>query len=662
MAFMNPLSPRGEKGTKMKKLFIALLFPLFISIPAFADEDAPQSQETEEKEETEIEEIIVTATRVETSAEEVASSVTVITSEEIEKKQKKTVLEALRDVPGLDVVQTGGPGTPTSVFIRGANSEHTLVLIDGVEMNDPISPGRSYNFAHLTTDNIDRIEIVRGPQSTLYGSDAIGGVINIITKKGRGKPKFFLSGEGGSFRTFRETAGVSGGNDWADYSVSASRLDTDGISAANEKRGNREKDGYENTSVSGRFGLVPSENSEIGFNVRYIDSETDIDNSGGAGGDDPNNKADYKQLFLKTEGKLILFDDLWEQKFGVSFSRHNRDSKNGKDSDHPDDLSRGSFDGRVLKFHWQHNFYVHDTNTITAGFETEEEKGKSRWYSESSYGPYASKFAEKTARTNSFFAQDKIALWDSFFSTFGVRVDNHDRFGTRATYRFAPVYIFKATGTRLKGTYGTGFKAPSLYQLFSQYGIENLSPEKSTGWDIGIEQELWKKKASLSLTWFQNSFKNLIEFDSAALKYMNIAKAKTKGVELFASLNPTDSFSFSTNYTYTETENKAVGGPLMRRPKNKFGMDMNYRFLEKGNINLGFIYVGKKENKDFTAYPATKVKLDSYKLVNVAASYDITGNIRIFGRIDNLFDEDYEEVLGYGTPGVAGYGGLKITF
>lgn len=223
-----------------------------------------------------------------------ASSITVITAQEIREKQKTTVLEVLRTVPALDVVQTGGPGRETAVFIRGAKSEQTLVLIDGVEMNDPTSPRRAYDFAHLTTDNIERIEVLRGPQSPLYGSDAMGGVINIITKKGKEKMAAFASGEYGSFETLIGKAGVSGGNRLVNYSLGLSYSDTEGISAANEK------DGYRNKSVSARVGFTPTEFFDLDFIFRYTDAKADIDNFGGAGGDDPNNTTKTKQLFFRT--------------------------------------------------------------------------------------------------------------------------------------------------------------------------------------------------------------------------------------------------------------------------------------------------------------------------------------------------------------------------
>jgi vitamin B12 transporter len=229
---------------------------------------------------TSLEPVVVTATKLETPVSEIASSVTVITAEEIENRQPTSALDVLRTVPGLDVVRQGGLGQQTSVFLRGGNSTHTLVLVDGIEMNDPANPGRSFDFATLGTDNIERIEIVRGPGSTLYGSDAIGGVINIITRKGSGKPTITLSAEGGSFETHQEKLSLSGGNDLWNYSLAASFIESNGISAADERYGNSERDGYDRTSVSSRIGITPTTNFDLDFFLRYFDSEADLETFG----------------------------------------------------------------------------------------------------------------------------------------------------------------------------------------------------------------------------------------------------------------------------------------------------------------------------------------------------------------------------------------------
>jgi len=615
------------------------------------------------------EKVVVTATRVETPMREVASSITVITAKEIEEKQSVTVLDALRNVPGLNVVQAGGLGKSTSVYLRGAESRHTLVLIDGVtELNDPMDAGRSFNFANLTVDNIERIEVLRGPQSTLYGSDAIGGVINIITKKGKGKPKFYLSGEGGSFKTLRESAGVSMSNKLLNYSINFSRVDTDDISSANVRDGNSEKDGYENTSIAGKFGVTPTENLGAELTFRYTDAKNDLDNGGGKGKDDPNYVSKTKQLFLRAGVNISLFDDLWEQKIGFSLSDNDRNLNNNKDTDHPSDMSRSSFDSQLRKFNWQNNLYIHKTNTITFGLQIEQERGKSSYYSESKWGANTSKLRPTTTWTNGYYLQDQIKLWDSFFTTLGIRIDDHSKFGKKFTYRIAPTYVFNKTGTKIKGTYGTGFKAPSLFQLFDgANGNEKLEPEKSKGWDFGIEQGFFEKKFEFGATYFRNDIENLITWELTdpilfVGEYRNIDEAKTQGVESFVTLNPTKDLTLRLNHTYTDTEDTKSHESLRRRPKNKFSIDIAYHFLKKGNINLNIAYVGERDDKDFSSFPSKRVILDDYVLANLSMSYDITENLKIFGRLNNLFDEKYEEAKGYGTPRISGFVGLKVTF
>lgn len=651
---------------KKRNFIPALLTVWLFAVPGNASgqetKDLTRTEKPKQSDAKELEEVVVTATRIGTPSKEVASSITVITSEEIEQRQKITVLEVLRDIPGLDVVQAGGPGKQTSIFIRGAASEHTLVLIDGVEANDPITPARVFDFAYLTVDNIERIEVLRGPQSTLYGSDAIGGVINIITKKGNGQPSFFLSGEGGSFSTFLERAGIQGGTDRVNYSLGISRIDTDGISAANENLGNTEKDGFENTAVSARLGLIPTQNADIDFFFRYVNGKTDIDNFGGEGGDDPNNVQETELFFLRGQIQLSLLDGFWEPILGFSLTDHHRANNNNPDPDHPNDLTRNSFDGQLLKFDWQNNLLINKNNTLILGLEIEEEEGSSILRSESAFGPFESVFEEETAQTLSLYFQDQVRFRDSFFATAGVRIDDHDRFGTEVTYRIAPAYRFNQTGTFLRATVGTGFKAPTLFQLFSDFGNENLNPEESTGFDVGVEQDLQENKLTVGITYFFNDFDNLITFDPDTNTFQNIVAAESMGVEAFTTVHPINGFSLRVSYTYTDTEDKATGEDLLRRPKNKLGINANYQFLEKGNINVGYIFVGERDDLDFNTFPATRIKLDNYQLVNLAVSYAITDYFQISGRIENLLDEDYEEILGFGTPGLSGFAGVKVSF
>lgn len=618
-----------------------------------------------EEEVTNLEEVVVTANRLETATHEVGSSITVITAKEIDQRQQNFLLGVLRSVPSIDVVQNGGAGSTTSVFMRGANSEHTLVLLDGIELNDPSVPGGGYDFANLPTDNIERIEILRGPQSTLYGSRAMGGVINIITRFGYGKPAGFLSAQGGSFHTAAEKAGISGGTELYNYSLGLSRFDTGGISAAGKKYGNTENDGYQNTSVNTRLGITPMSNLSVDFIFNYLKTRADLDNSGGVGGDDPNYIQKSDQISFRSQADLALFGNLWEQRLGVSLNDLNRDVNNGADMAHPSDLSRASYHGQSVTVDWQHTLHLHETNSLTLGIERKEENAKSDYYSESAWGPYSSPWNEHSAHTSGYYLQDQVRLWDAWFTTVGVRLDDHSRFGSKGTYRFTSAYTVKQTNSTVKGSYGTAFKAPSLYQLYEPtYGDVNLRPEKNAGWDLGVEQSLLGGKMTMGATYFHNDFDDLINFDSSLSKYRNIGRAMTRGVELTATLRPVDELTLRAGYTYSETEDKETGLELLRRPRNKINFDSNYRFLKNASVNLGIIYVGTRFDNvyDPATYASTRVKMGDYMLVNLSATYDIAKNLRIFGRVDNLFDRSYEEVTGYGTAGISAFGGVKASF
>jgi vitamin B12 transporter len=651
----------------MKKLFFVLVMGILMVGPVLGNEETKEKQNQQEETKTGPKplkyHIVVTATRTEQPKLELGSSTTLMSFEDLKKAGKETVAEALAAVPGLDVVQNGGPGKTADIFIRGANSEHTLVMMDGVEVNDPMSPGRNFDFAHLSLDNIQRIEIVRGPQSTLYGSDAMGGVINIITKKGEGKSRVFISAEAGSYGTFREAAGVSGETGTVNYSLEISRFDSKGFSESGEKYGNTEKDGYGNTTFSGRLGFNPGENLEFNIISRYIDARNDLDNFGGVGGDDPNYIIDARQFLLAANSRLSLLKGKWEQRLGISYNNIRRDLTNPTDQFQPFDSQEGLFKGRIFKIDWQHNLYLHPTNTVTAGIEYEREWGESVYSWESLWGPGESSFPGKSARTTGFYIQDSIKIRDTFFMTLGVRFDDHIRFGNETTYRIAPAVLLKS-GTKLKATYGTGFKAPSLYQLYAPatawglVGNQNLEPERSKGWDVGIEQFLFEDRLTFSFTYFQNEFEDLILYDFIQ-GYINISQAETKGYEVFMSARPLKDLTIQGSYTYTDAKDRETGEQLLRRPKHKANLTFNLGLFKRANANLFIIHVGKRV--DLFPYP-TITEADAYTLFNLAASYQLSKNIEIFGRIDNLFNREYEAVLGYGAPGRSAYIGIKAAY
>lgn len=623
---------------KMKKQ--VLLAGLVLSGAGVAGMAATTNEVAREK-------VVVTATRVEMPQSSVGSTVTVVDREQLTERQCASVVQALREVPGLDVVQNGGAAGTASTFIRGAKSEQTLVLVDGVPLNDPAGLGRGADVSQVPVENIERIEVLRGPQSTLYGADAIGGVINIITKKGSGPASGEVSAEAGSFNTFNEKAEIRGGNDRYNYSAGASRQDSQGISSASERNGNTEKDGYGRTEASARLGWTPVEEFEANGLVRWNHACYDYDGSVNGVMMDTDDRGEADTLLLYGEGKAKLMDGLWRPRLGGSWVSQSRDDTSS--------MGNSTFDSLLQKLEWQNDLYLGKANLVTAGLEYQQESAESTYEAVG----YVDRFDRKTARHQSAYAQD-IVTTGPLTTTVGGRVDSYDTFGAETTWRVAPVYDIVATGTRVRGSYGTGFKAPSLFQLYSIYGSKDLNPETSQGWDAGVEQDVMDGKLTVGATYFENQFKDMIDYDFVTSTYGNVSKAEARGVETFVVAKPVKDLSVRASYTYTDTQDKTSGTELLRRPRNKAALDTTYAFTPKFRGTVGLVYVGEKQDEDFSTFQ--NITLDGYTLVNLYASYDVYKNVTLFGRLENLTDEKYEEVLGYGTPGRAGYGGVKVTF
>ncbi len=619
----------------MKKLLV-LLTCLFVasSIPVYAQE----GNDTITMEET-----VVTASRIEEPLKYSPDSVTVVTGEEIKKKGKQTVIDVLKDIPGLSIAQYGTPGGSSLIYLRGTNNAHTLIMIDGVRVGDPMSTDGKMSITDLSTDNIERIEIVRGAQSVLYGSDAIGGVINIITKKGKGKPKLYLSSEGGSFETFREKGGVSGSNDKINYAASVSRLDVKCVSRAEEDLGNTERDYYHDTNISARVDGRIGETVGMGFSVRHSESSMDYDDTG----TDADKVQDTDITTVSTNFDQDI-SDWWQHtiKFGITETKREYTKNNG--------VFNGTYKGTIKLASWQHNFFIGEIDTITAGFDYQGESGDIQ-------DPWGD-VREKEVDTKSFFIQNKLTPFKGLSFTLGARHDDHQTFGGKDTYKGALAYFYKNTGTKVRGSYGTGFHAPSLYQLYSSYGDVNLKPEESKGYDMGIDQELFDKKVLLSVTYFHTEIDDLIDFNMSTYKYYNVGKVETEGWETALSLKPLEWLTFDAHYTYTaaknETEGDADKGKFMiYRPKHAGGASLNIKPLEKLNVNLNAQYTGKRYDN-----AANSVKMPAYTLFNLATSYDVTDWLQFFGRVENLTDQQYQSVYQYGEPGIGFYAGTKVTF
>lgn len=599
--------------------------------------------------------------RLDELLEQVANSVTVISRQEIELRGQPFISDLLRTVPGLDVVKTGGNGT-TSVFIRGNKSEHTLVLLDGVPLNDPSSPGRSYFLEHLTTDNVERIEVLRGAQCVMYGSDAIGGVISIITRRGEGTRKLSLYGELGSQDYNLGRAELNGSTKYLDYSVGGSRLKTGGISAAGSDYGNTERDGYLNNTISGALGFKPSENFRLDLTGRNAYSSFDLDNAGGAGGDDTNYTGKFNETDLAARATLSLLGARLLQKSGIAISAQNRKFLNGTDAQHPFAASQSSSYGRTVRFSYQVIAQLNDNNTVTAGVDKQEEVARTEYRSQSQFGPFNTEFNTQKGGTTGVFVEDLIKAWNRLFVSVGGRHDYNDRYGKADTYRIAPAFLIPETHTKLKASLGTGFKAPSLYQLYSQFGYLNLAPERSTSWDAGFEQDLWDGKIAFSAVYFRSDLRDLIAFDNATALYYNVGLARTEGYEVTAQVKPMDKVLFKANYTYTSAVDLSDGSSLVRRPRIKLGGDAELHPIEPLSVTVGATYTGPRVDNDFAPFPSKRVKLGGYGLWHLAGAYAVNKTITLTARIDNLFDKNYSEVQGWGSQGIAGYGGVRLQF
>lgn len=611
-----------------------------------------------------LDEIVISANKTQTPYYAVGSSVTIITSEEISRKQTSSVIELLREVPGVSVIQQGGPGKLSYVSLRGANTNHTLVIIDGAKMNDASSPSNAFDFSTLNTHDIERIEILRGPQSTLYGSDAIAGVINIITKQGNGSQQYSLSAEGGSNSYYKGILSTGGGYKNLNYFVSALRIGSKGISASSSKYGNTEKDGFTNNSVTSLLGINLSENFRINLLLKFLKTKADLDQSEMLG-DDPNFTYNIEEQFFKGGINIKLLNDKWEQIINASLVKRFAVTFDDYDEIRPTTYSDNYNRAQRIKFDWQNNFSFIPNNLITFGIETETEKAYTSYYSNSMWGPYESVFPEQSVRTTGIYLQDQINVGNSFFTSFGIRYDDHQKFGNVTTFRISPAYYIASTGTKIKAAYGNGFKAPSLYYLFDPlFGNPNLKPEKSKGWEAGFEQYFNNNNYSLGVTYFDLKLENMFAFDASFIT-VNIAEAASKGLELFFSANLTDNISMKANYTYNETKDNYslsddFNKSLLRRPKHQLNASINIKPDERININAQVKYSGKRDDKDYSFWPAQRVEMSDYTIVNLATAYKFLDNLQLTGRIENLLDKKYEEVLYYGTLGRSFYLGINF--
>ncbi|MCB0742664.1 MAG: TonB-dependent receptor [Ignavibacteriae bacterium] len=610
---------------------------------------------------TELNEVIVSANKYETTLFNTASSVSVITSNDIQQNQNNTVVDVLNNVPGISVVQQGATGKLSSVFMRGANSNFVLVLVDDVEMNDPASSNNGFDFSSLEVSDIERIEIVRGPQSTLYGSEAAAGVINILTKTGNGSPSFNIKGEGGSNNFYNGNISASGKTNSLNYYANLSRIQTDAVSSIKGK--DFENDGFANNSGFLKLGYEFDKLTDLNFSYKYVDTKTDLDQSS-FNGDDPNFTSDFESHLFNAKFNTTFFEAKWESSLRASYYKSLTTALDKVDAARPNTSSNSLYDGRKTSINWQNNLKIIKNNIITIGFDSKTDQANSVYNSISEFGPFDSEFPKESITTSGVYIQDIITL-QNFSSTIGYRFDNNEKFGSVSTFRIAPMYFISSTSTKVKGTYGTGFKAPSLFNLFAPfYGNINLKPEKSSGWDLGFEQFLINNKVSVGVTYFNIEFKDMLGYDEN-FRTININKAQSSGIETTLQIYDIEGLNINAHYTYNSTND--ISSPeledeqLIRRPKNQFAINMNYKFNNSLNLGLSVNHSGERFDNDFSTFPSTRVSLKAYTLVDFTGSYQLTNYLRLFARVENLLNTEYENILYYGTLGRAGYLGFDVS-
>jgi len=633
-----PERPQPKEGLAMKnriespilaRNFRAISARILLAMNAFASILAASNLHAQTVSETgtatPLKQVVVTATRTPTATENVGSAVTVITREEIERSQARSVGELLRNAPAVAVVQTGRPGGQTSVFIRGANSNHTLFLIDGARINNPLNGLGTV--AHLTPDQIERIEIISGPQSTLYGADALGGVINIITRSGAEKLTGSVAVEGGKHNTFRQFADVSGSHRKLDFALSVSHTDTDNAFA---------NDDYENLTVGGKLGYRFNDRARASLTLRYADAEVGVP---GAIPPGPNLLQRLQDEILFGRAAVdVSATDWWQQAIFVAHTHEDLRNLNVFPS-----VSRTD----VTQIGWQHTLPVAEWHTIVAGLDWNQNQGDF-----SGFGQFS-----RTVRTWAGFAQSQVTF-DRLAITGGGRFDSHSQFGNEFTYRFAGVLKFPETNTRLKTSAGTGFKAPTLNDLFFPgFSNPNLQPETSFGWDAGFEQDVCGGKATVGARYFEISFDDLITTtpDFGPPFLINVTRARTHGVEAFGEVRVNKNLSLRGNYTFLEAINLITNQPLLRRPKHSGSVGVDWRFCDRFELHTDATFVGPRTD-------VGNVRNAGYVKWDAALTADVTKHFQVFTRMENILNEKYEEAKGFPALGWTWHLGVRVKF
>lgn len=619
-----------------------------------------------------LEGVVVTAHRRATPAWTVASHATVIEGEDLERAGVVYVADALRQAGGLAITRAGSFGAVTSAFLRGAESDHVQVLVDGVRMNEP---GGRFDFGAMTVDNVERIEIVRGPGSALYGSDAVAGIVHILTRRGRGAPSADVSFRAGSFGSRRWTGGTSGATGPVSYAFSLGRSGTDGVLPYNNA--------HRTTTASGRVHLLPASRTEVVLSVRH-DARRFHYPTDGSGALVDRNAYTFGDATAATLDAGRRWGDAWETRLALAL--HDWDSGNDDAPDGPADTlgffgSESLADGRRATADARAVWRPADGTALAVGAELEQQAVRSLSRSLSQYGPSGQK-TENERWNRAAYVQANGAFGGLALDG-SARLEDNERYGTAATWRTGAVLRLARTGTRLRAAAGAGVKEPAFAETFGSAfatGNPGLRPERSTSVEAGVDQEAgdW---GSASLTAFFQNFRDLIQYTfsppaEGGANFHNVARARSRGLEAEAAAR-FGGVRTSASYAWLDTEVQDAGfhegpgavfvdgQPLIRRPEHSFSASAAISAGPRAAVDLAFRWVGEREDRDFSTWPATPVVLPAYSAIDLAVKVRLAGTdgaraAYLTIRAENLLDRQYEEVRGFPAPGRGVYVGGSV--
>jgi vitamin B12 transporter len=622
------MTPLTKHSNKSGFFAISALSLLCLVSPARSQED------NTDEDIIDLNQMVIVANRSKVPLNEVGSTVEILNSYDLSKTEQTFLLDNLRYVPGFYLRNNGSPGGAFGITTRGLNANSPTVLIDGIEVDNPAS-GQIVNFGSLFGGNVSRVEILKGPQSSLYGANALAGVISIQTEDGKNNPGSQVGFGYGAHDTLEgnvSTRGAKGNLSWA-YNLSYYEH---AFSVQNPSFGPEwaDADAYENLQTSLKLGYDINESTSVHFLAYWFDTLAEFDPGDPAtlfGDPESINYTETTQFFSRVGGNFKL-SDAWDSSAGISLNNAQLASVTG---------GRFPNDGKRYTYDWKNTIEASAHWKLVTGIEYEEE------YNDSGDGD----------RTNaSLFLENIINVSDTLDWTLGGRYDDNSVYGEETTWRSTFNYRLEDINARIRGSYGTSFQAPSFFQLFSSYGDPGLQPESGEGWDLGYEQSLADGKLYFSTTLFGNEVTDKIIFSFNSFTYANEAFYESQGVENALRFQVAENAIASLAYTYSDA-NYLDGTEAERVPRNIISLGLDYSPAK--NLTLTTTAIAVSSQYSTLTSPT---KQDGYTVVNIAAQYTVNEHTQLWARIDNLLDEDYEEVQTFQTAGFSVYAGARFNF